>query len=202
MKTILFSLLVLFSITTAEARSFCTKSYKHDLDLPCEVEETYWYAGGSLGRAALHAQNTSAVSSLSSNSLVFGRRFTDRLAIEGGYTQFGSFFNLYRNQALEVHAYSLALVGRQPLDSGHYVSLYGKLGYASSVVNIIGVGHNWHGDWTYGAGVEFTLDSAHNWFMRVGVDQFNTGALTVIVPGLYEPKDSITNYSALLLVNF
>ena len=203
MKTILFSLLVLLSISTAQARSFCTKTHDHDLDLPCEVEETLWYFGGSYGRAKIHAQNTAAtVSSLDSNSILLGRRFTDHVAIEGGYVQFGTFFNMWRSQVLDVHVYSLSLLGRQPLDEGHYVSLYGRVGYASSVVRIQGVGHNWHGDVTFGGGMEITLDPNHNWYLRLGADRYNTGALTVMIPGIYEPLDWINNYSATVMFNF
>jgi opacity protein-like surface antigen len=197
------ALVALLSVSTAQARSFCTNAHDHDLDLPCQVEETMWYFGGSLGRAKLHAENTlTSSTAISSNSVVLGRRISDRLAIEGGYVQFGSFFNIWKSQALNVHVYSLSLLGRQPLDPGHYVSLYGRIGYASSVVTIHNVGKNWHGDATFGGGAEFTLDPNHNWYLRLGVDRYNTGALTVITPGVYEPRDWINNYSANVMFNF
>jgi opacity protein-like surface antigen len=109
---------------------------------------------------------------------------------------------MWASQTIDVHVYSLSLLGRLPIDEGHYFSLYGRGGYATSVVNIHGVGRNWHGDFTFGGGAEITLDPDHNWYLRLGADRYNTRALTVITPGVYEPKDWIMNYNATVMFNF
>jgi hypothetical protein len=63
------------------------------------------------------------------------------------------------------------------------------------------VGNNWHGDLTYGGGVEFALGPTRDWYLRMGVDEYNTGALSVLVAGQPVPRDKLDIFSVSILLN-
>lgn len=204
MKTALL-LAALLSVTTAQAGSFCTDSSRKDIDLPCKVNDTDNYVGFGVGQSVPYAANHSATAkAFGSWHGVIGRRISDNFAVEGAYIRLGSFYNTKTSQTTNVDVYSLTLFGKYPLDEDHYFSIYGRGGYASSVVNLVPVGNNWHGDITYGGGLEFTFSSPEerNWYIRIGMDQYNTGALTVVPSGGYASKDWVDTYTATLLLNF
>lgn len=176
-----------------------------DLDLPCLVHDTDNYLGFGLGRSNPQAANHSATAQyFGSGNLVIGRRLSQRIAIEGNYTSLGSFYNSATAQTTVLDTYSVVAVGKIGLDEERYISVFGRGGYSATVVSLIPVGNAWHGDLTYGAGLELTLSPAVQriWYVRFAVDRFNVGSLTPITQGAYAPKDSVTNYSASLLFNF
>lgn len=203
MKTLAIIAVFMFSVSVAQAGNYCTHDHNHDLDLPCLVDESDYYLGLGYGKEIPYATNHTATDSeFMTYSLLFGKRISPRLAIEGGYVRAGSLYNEFTGRSTKVQIYSVTLAGRQPLDEKHYFALYGHIGYASSLVTIVNVGNNMHGDWTYGGGLEIALSPSRLWYLRIGIDQYNTGALTVITPGVYEPQDYINNYTATLLYNF
>lgn len=188
----------------SQAGSFCTKSSSRDLDLHCDIEETDLYVGVGVGRimSAAKSFNFQQSSSSSSLGILVGKRLNDTYSFETQYLQAGILFDPASSNSTEVNIFSFTGIGRIPLDSGHYISVYGRFGWSVSYVTIQGVGNNWHGDLTYGTGIEVGLGSARNWFMRLGIDEYHTGALSVLVPGQPVPRDKLDNFSVTLLLNF
>jgi hypothetical protein len=186
------------------AKSFCTKSSSRDLDLRCDIEETDLYFGATGGRVRPAAksfgyQENSSVST--SLGVLIGKRLNDKFSFETQYLQGGRLYDSASANVTEVNIFSFTGLGRYPLDPARYISLYGRLGWGVSYVTIQNVGNNWHGDLTYGGGVELALGSTRDLYLRIGVDEYNTGALSVLVPGQPVPRDKLDIFSISILIN-
>lgn len=198
-------LALLISSLSAQAANVCTKSSSRDLDISCDIEETEMYIGASFGHVQPVAKSfnlSAGSSSTGSLGVLIGKRFNDTYAFEAGFFQAGALYDAASANMTDVNVYSFTGLGRLPLDSGHHLSAFGKFGWGISYVTIQQVGSNWHGDLTYGAGLDISLSGSRNWFLRVGIDEYNTGALSVLVPGQAVPRDKLDNYYGTLFINF
>ncbi len=203
-NTLKIIMIVVFFMSGANASSFCTKSSGRDLDLRCDVDQTDLYIGLGVGHVVSAAKSFNFASSSSTGSfnVLFGKRLSDAFAFETQFMQAGMLYDEVSTNKTEVNVFSFSGIGRFPLDEGHYLSLFGRFGWGVSYVTIQGVGNNWHGDLSYGAGFELGLGSARNWILRLSADEYNTGALSVLVPGQPVPRDKLENINATLLLNF
>lgn len=203
MKTFVFLLAALLSF---QASAGIFSSEARDLDQPCVVYDSDYYWGIGLGKSKPYAANHSATAKyFGSGGVLIGRRFENRdWAIEGSYSKLGSFFNSNLNQTTDLDVFALELIGRYAVDETRYFSFYGKGGYGLTWINVSPVGSTWHGDITYGAGVEITVSPAaeRSWYLRLGADRYNTGSFTPVYAGTYMPKDWVMMYSATLLLNY
>lgn len=181
------------------------KEEVRDLDLPCLVKDTDYYLGFGLGKSQPRALNHSATAQyFGASNLFIGKRISTQISIEADYNSLGSFFNRSTAETTILNAYSAVLVGKYAFDDERYFTAFGRVGYSYTSINLIPVGTAWHGDVTYGLGLEVTLSPAVQrvWYVRMAADNFNVGSLTPITPNGFAPKDLVTNYSASLLFNF
>lgn len=197
--------LILALLFSSSASAGIFSADVRDLDEPCLVYDSDGYFGVTLGRSKPQAQNHSATAKyFGSGGAMVGHRFNSRWAIEGSYLFLGSFYNSNLNQTTSLDTFAVELVRRFALDDKRYVSLYVKGGYAATWITLQPLGSAWHGDLTYGAGIELTASDAaeRSWYLRLGANKYNTGSFTPIYQGTYAPKDSVINLAATLIINY
>lgn len=200
MKIFLFTVFM-FLIIPAKADGIFDREVR-DLDLPCKVFDTDYYFGLGFGSTEPHAN--SFTSTASSGSLFFGKRLSPSLSVEADYVSLGGFYNSTLNQTTYFNVLSFVALEKYSFDEERYFSIYGRAGYAASFINIVPIGSTWHGDLTYGVGLEFTLSPAEKrlWYVRLGADRYNTGSLTPVAQNGFMSNDWVMNYSLSLLFNF
>jgi len=166
MKTIIAVLL----LTTAMSPAMAAKSYDSDMRTP----KIYIGVSGGKDSTDIPAISTSSTA----YSVFAGYAFNNYVAAELGYTSFGS-LDLGTPDTMKSSAANLSVVGSLPL--GKAVSLFGKVGYASTVTELtvggITLPTESTGNATYGAGIQFNF--GQRVAMRLGYDNYKIMVGTV-----------------------
>ena len=164
-------------------------------------EDSQFYFGGELNYTTAKAARAAFAPS-SAVRLFYGYRMTQRVAIEFAYLDLGYYNDPVTRKTTSISGQSIVLLGKIPLDRDAKYSAYGRVGLSFSDVNIAGIGRSRHNDMTFGAGIEVNLDEEeHLWYARFGIDRYNTGCLTVVMPPNFATPDSITTVGVAIVHN-
>ena len=100
-----------------------------------------------------------------------GYSYNEYVGGELAYVDFGSADTSAPGISMKGHAISLDAVGSLPL--GKDFSLFAKLGFASTNVEITGGSSSSKGDVTYGIGAQY--NASRDWGVRLGYDNYRVG---------------------------
>jgi len=136
-------------------------------------------AEGYIGLGAgQNKMDVSGVKESTAYSAFGGYSYNKYIAGEIAYVDFGSANTSVPGISMKGYAIGLDAVGSLPLGSGF--SLFAKLGYASTNIEITGGSSFGRGDVTYGIGAQYDVSS--DWGVRLGYDNYRVGDTN--------PKDS------------
>lgn len=135
---------------------------------PAIAAESYFGLSAGQNKA-----NFSGVKASTAYSLFGGYSFTDYIAGELAYVDFGS-ADRDGGGTVKGYAVSLDAVGSLPL--GRDFSLFAKLGLAETRMEPSGAGSETKDDWTYGLGAQY--NASRNVGVRLGYDNYRVGSDT------------------------
>ena len=139
---------------------------------PAFAADTPFYAGINVGSAKIDSTGFSTTTSF---SLLGGYTFNENVAAEVAYTNFGSkdigFGFTYKSSA-----FSISGVGSYPINE--QFSVFAKLGFASTTLELTAFPSESKSDLTYGFGGQFNVDKQIG--IRVGYDVYKVGSPTSV----------------------
>lgn len=129
-------------------------------------------AEGYIGIAGgQNKMDVSGVKESTAFSAFGGYSFNEYIGAELAYVDFGSADTNVPGISMKGNAVSLDAVGSLPL--GNDFSLFAKLGYASTHIEISGGTSSNKADVTYGIGAQYK--ASKNWAVRLGYDNYRVG---------------------------
>lgn len=139
---------------------------------PAVAADTPFYAGVNVGSAEI---DSTGFSSTTSFGLLGGYTFNENVAAEVAYTNFGTkdlgFGFSYKSSAL-----SISGVGSYPINE--QFSVFAKLGFASTTLELTGFPSESKSDLTYGFGGQFNVNKQIG--IRLGYDVYKVGSGTSV----------------------
>jgi len=170
MKKFIIALLFVFVATPAlAARSYDAYDRKSHRSSASKTSKVYIGISGGQNKV----DDPTNTNTSTGYSVFAGYSFNDYVAAELAYTNFGKLdTDVTTSTVLNSNAGSFSLVGSLPM--GRFVSLFGKVGYASttteiSVASVASPTESQTGA-TYGAGVQFNLGQTVA--IRLGIDKY------------------------------
>lgn len=187
MKTITASIIASLVLGLIATPAFAAKRVRYN-DSYMSSGPTKYYMGVSGGQASVDDKSVANDKSSTAFSFFAGYEINNNFAAELSYSNFGSMdYNGNGTLLLKSTAYSLGLVGSLPVSQ--YVSIFGKLGYASTSYvyenNGVAGTTNSNGNATTAVGVSFHMTKTAD--LRVAYDT-------------YKLVDATTSYMANLRV--
>lgn len=130
MKTLIASIIASIMLGLVSSPAFAAKRIRYN-DSYMSSGPTQYYMGVSGGQASTDDKNLSNDTTSTAFSFFAGYEINENFAAELAYSNFGS-MDIYGDGTtlIKSTAYSLGLVGSLPVSQ--YVSIFGKLGYAST----------------------------------------------------------------------
>lgn len=129
------------------------------------------YLGVNAGQNKI---DSSTVKESTSFGIFGGYAYNENIAAEVAYTDLGSAERTIAAAKITGNVKSIAAVGSLPLSNDF--SLFAKLGYAQSTIDVPGVSET-KSDLTYGVGAEYNASKTVG--IRLGYDSFKVGTTTI-----------------------
>ena len=169
MKTIIASIIATFVIGLIATPAFAAKRVRNTNSYDSSAP-TRSYIGGSVGQASTDSIALSNGKSSNAFSFMYGHEINNNFAAELSYSNFGSIDTQGNGTAVvKSTAYSLGVVGSVPISS--YVSIFAKLGYASTTYTETGSAtQNTAGNVTTGVGVN--INATNKIVVRLAFDTY------------------------------
>lgn len=173
MKTIIAAVL----LVTVASPAIAARSYDSYDSYDNKSRASRGYIGIAAGKNTIAADDTTTWVASTASTLFGGYTFNNYVAVEAAYTSLGSADTDPVSFPATGSVTSLSAVGSLPL--GRIFSLYAKLGYAQSKLEIVDLSFSeTNSGAIYGVGAQFNVGQRVG--IRVGYDKFKVGSTTPV----------------------